>query len=349
MTATTSPSEARPHPAARTVRDVLSGTLPAERLGLAHEVLDVLAAHTDTARASGPSGLRRSTLTPDGVPFELAVRASPRGGGVRYIADPGDLRLPPEARLQADMIPSLLRRLGGHADAASRHELLARTLLAPDLLRTHPTRFGTWVSPHHRADGGTTLRVYYNLGPWRRERKLPARALLLGLADRAELTGVTSAARVLPLGLCPAMLGVEYDAGGVTRVKWYLRACRGLSLTRLTRLVRTLDLSEDALRGALGSLLSDAAFPERQVMLYLSHDPAGRVGLNVYLPAHTLGPDERTRSDRVGRALAALGLKRRAYDETRSVLSRTDRTARHTVVGVSLWGGEAALNVYFQP
>jgi hypothetical protein len=45
----------------------------------------------------------------------------------------------------------------------------------------------------------------------RRERKLPARALLLGLADRAELTGHVRRPRPAA-GAVSGDAGVEYDA-----------------------------------------------------------------------------------------------------------------------------------------
>jgi hypothetical protein len=55
--------------------------------------------------------------------------------------------------------------MGGHADAASRHELLVRTLLAPDLLQHSPHAVRDVCRLITAPMAASTLRVYYNLGP----------------------------------------------------------------------------------------------------------------------------------------------------------------------------------------
>lgn len=177
------------------------------------------------------------------------------------------------------------------------------------------------------------------------------RAVLGALAAVVPVAHLDAVARLVPVGLCPALLGVEYGGGGARKAKWYFRACQGLSLVRLERLAARCG-PPDALRTFIRVLLGGAAhYPERGVMLYLSHDLAGQVGLNVYLSGPTAEPGERELAHRVRQAHTALGLDASTYE---AVLARLRRdtppeTRLHTLTGLKLSAAGVSLNQYLCP
>lgn len=344
--------------AVHAVGDVLGLGLPEPGAAetRARALLHLLARDVPTAARSG--GPRRSTLTPDGTPLEVAVSTGRSGAQVRYIVDAGDLRRPVAARVRDGVTEGVFSHLGLHA-AVAAHGALAGALLGPDTLRGAEVRFGVWLSPQHHADGTDTVRVYYNLAPFRRRVPGGARAVLGALADVVPVAHLGEVARLVPLGLCPALLGVEYGQHGARKAKWYFRACQGLSLARLERLADRCGSpgGPDALRTFTAALLGGSEdgpehpFPERAVLLYLSHDQAGRVGLNVYLPGRAAGPDERDLARRVAHLHRALGLDPSTYG---AVLARLRRGAApearlHTLTGLKLGAGDPCVNQYLCP
>lgn len=174
------------------------------------------------------------------------------------------------------------------------------------------------------------LRVYSNLAPFRGRVSGEARAVMGALTTVVPVAHLGAVSRLVPVGLCPALLGVEYDGHGARKAKWYFRACQGLSLARLERLAARCDQpgGTDALRTFTEMLLGDVRhFPERAVMLYLSHDQADQVGLNVYLPGRAGGRGERELERRVVQAHTAFGLDPSTYQAVLARLRRGSKSA----------------------
>lgn len=123
-----------------------------------------------TAESLGTHVLQRpraSTLTSDGVPFEVAISLAAQGtGGLCYGTECGDLSAPFADRLARSnrVIQEILENLGAR-HVQEVHQTVMDLVFPVDIRRTGGHRFGVWVGMSHRLDTPDRLKVYYNVRP----------------------------------------------------------------------------------------------------------------------------------------------------------------------------------------
>lgn len=304
--------------------------------------------------AGQAGGQRPSTLTPNGVPLELAVTLG-EASSFRYIVDPGDFQRPgPERALGS---AATARALLPPGEARDVHDALVAAALQRPWLEARTARFGVWLAPQHWPEGRQVLRVYYNLAPLRSAVGGPLRAVIERLAPALPFAPPPLTALV-PAGLCLAMLGMEVQGTEPVKFKWYFRTCRAVSPAELGRVLDRAGLPDrrPALTAFLRALLGGRlVVPERQGVLYVSGDRAGRPGVNVYLTAALLGETDVAVARRVRAALAALGLDGQAYEalwtrvQADSASGSGPARLHHTLTGLGLGAQGARVNQYLCP
>lgn len=190
------------------------------------EALACLRTLTTASLAVRPSGGRRlSSLTSDGLPFELSLALGPGApGGLRYAAEAGDLRAPFRERLRhGEQTTGYLLDHIGAATLRGIHQRLGDALFPMRIRTGAEYRFGLWHGLAHRPHAPALLKVYYNLRPWENDHAAALAATADALGPALAGAGFLTLGANLPAGSRPAFLCVEGGAADPPRVKLYHR------------------------------------------------------------------------------------------------------------------------------
>jgi len=308
---------------------------------------------------------RMSTLTADGLPLEISVAMTRRGGAetLRYSTEATHPFVPPDARLgQADqVVASGLNGIGAIARGPLHRKLLAAVFPPGEAPKT---RFLIWIGLAHLRNDDV-LKIYYNLTPRRDADKIFRR--WLDIIDRADCRLPLDLFLRLPAGggesPVPAFVCLEIGrGGGLLKAKAYYRPS-----TYLERLPPT------TLLGALGlgflseaCTASEAAFhfgrnnhPAPQIFCIglSSNGPQPSVNFYYDMPRHV--PDDGAACKAISRVLHQAGLSRKLYlailelvtsvSAPDTLLATAMRPQFHTVLALGFGPDGVKITPYLKP
>lgn len=301
---------------------------------------------------------RVSTLTRDGLPFELSLSLSRYGsGGLRYGTEAGALFGPLRERLKFGnrAVLGTLARVGAEEMGAVHHALQESLFRGPDRDRAD-VRFGIWVGAIHRSGKPTILKVYYNLALRAQEPVVLMQDLATALSTVVERDWIMGLPSLLPRGARLAYLGVEYGAGSA-KVKLYGRPPAGQAITvqNVESLVARVGLgAQREFLATFYRLLSDAAdgVAPRPLSLCVGQEQRAPV-LGIYFAASPQSAGEERARRRIRSLLVSLGIDPVAYDATAEILlHRLENgtfVGSHTLIGLGLSPLGSKVNIYLQP
>lgn len=224
---------------------------------------------------------RLSSLTRDGLPFELAVSLNSQGSsGLHYVTEAGDLRATFRERLlQSSKVADHILELIGAEHTRSLHSSLFK-ILFPEEIQRLDYRFGMWYGMVHRPGLPDIMKIYYNLRPWRQDIPFILHKSFSVLSTSVNTYLLQEITKKLPESARPVSLCVEHSEGGQVKVKLYYRCVEMVQKHTLDKLLIALGLTEhqtlfnDFHRLFAGSRTD---YPERSVLLYIGLDSINKV------------------------------------------------------------------------
>lgn len=259
--------------------------LAAEEAGVSREVMTELALALlgDGGWEADERPSTRSVLNNDGSPLQACLSCSPRGIGVRLVADPGLGSVDMEARVAASLgvLERLLRRTRGRA--LERCCAATIRLGIPAAGRRSELQAGALWLAAGAGEPGAALYVTCGWGEaaerWARVDAWLDAVLTDGHPARRALTA-------LRMQTYPVSLGIEGADGLGIRVKVYARLERLVPLARLG----LAPLCDPALARFLTTVIGGAAIPAQGLLLCASfHADTGCLAdVKIDLCAHCL-------------------------------------------------------------
>jgi hypothetical protein len=303
--------------------------------------------------------LRLSTLTGDGLPFELSVSLTPQdSGGLRYVTEAGNLYASFQERLQGGYrsTVAVLESIGAE-HLESLHQAIFTILFPKAILQRSGNRFGMWHGMVHRPDASDILKVYYSLRPWHDKIPVILSQLSEVLFPYVDLFFLQSLAMDLTEECHPIFLCVEYSSVAALKIKVYYRCQKTIQKNNLDHLLRDCNLENcqptfDDLHHWLTG--TKAAYPERSLTLCLGWESSqGSPSLSYHFALNRFLDRLDDTHYKLASLLDRMGINSSIYRRTlQAVVGEADLQEsfqHHTMVGFSFAPTRTKINIYMTP
>jgi hypothetical protein len=326
------------------------------------EVIGYFRDITAQSLACYPKGLgqRLSSLTSDGLPFELSVSLNPQGsGGLCYITEAGVLGAPFHDRLlqSSQVTGRVLERLGA-AHMYSLHQTLFEVLFPDDIQSLASYRFGMWHGMVHRPDLPGVLKVYYNLRPWKQNIPSVLRESFSVLSPLVNAHRLQKIMASMPESAHPVDLAVEYSATGPVQVRVYHRCVEVVQKRTVDELLKKLGLAEhcttfDDFHRLFAGSRTD--YPPRSLVFYVGLDSGRKYPvMNLYFMLNQYLPGDGVARRSLSNLLARLDIDPSIYERTLQAVACHGAIPEqgfryHTMIGIGLAHRNMKINVYLTP
>jgi hypothetical protein len=301
-------------------------------------------------------GKRYSAINRDGVPFQWSVSCGQVGSALRFITDCGvpGMSIPERVQHARSTLSTICDGLSLASALAELDRALSYLLPRGDLLEA--SLMGLCIGVELGRAGAFKLKVYINgeIGDVHERRRRMANCLIafgrpVG-AERLERLAMMTGDR-----LVPAFSAVDLDAGGIGRIKLYLRPTDGSpELQSLAASAVDCSGASEALALLHRVFLPESGAYPSDVVDMSAELPAddGEPGFKVDLRSLGLLSSDAEADVRIRRLLSLLDCPESDYGATRDVVvgtPSTDEVRQIVFTGLACRRTRPKVDVYFHP